>query len=214
MQATLNLRPLAAASLCASSEETRFYLCGVLVEIEPRAVTYVATDGHRLFAHREDLAAGDEDNTLLGHFIVPTKSCRAIKLGKKTTSAASLTRSDDGGMFLAHLGERHYFKPVDGEFPDWRRVMPRKGGEAYAHFDGKLVASFSAIAAALGDDQVPRICSPRICPMDANSPALVVFHGREATTFGVIMPMRGEKVSRIVPAWALPIEAEAEAKAA
>jgi hypothetical protein len=50
--------------------------------------------------------------------------------------------------------------------------------------------------------------------MDANSPALVVFHGREDTTFGVIMPMRGEKVSRIVPAWALPIEAEAEAKAA
>ena len=210
MQATLNLRPLGAASLCASSEETRFYLCGVLVEIEPRAVTYVATDGHRLFAHREELAAGDEDNTLLGRFIIPTKSCRAIKLGKKTTSAALLSQVDDGGMLLAHLGERHYFKPVDGTFPDWRRVMPKRGGEAYAHFDGKLVASFSAIAAALGDDKG----SPRICPMDANSPALVVFHGREDTTFGVIMPMRGEKVSRIVPAWALPIEAEAEAKAA
>ena len=212
MQATLNLRPLAAASLCASNEETRYYLCGVLVEIEPRAVTYVATDGHRLFAHREDLAAGDEDNTLLGHFIVPTKSCRAIKLGKKATSAAMLSQVDDGGMFITHAAERdrHYFRPVDGCFPDWRRVMPRKGGEAYAHFDGRLVATFPAIAAALGDDKG----SPRICPMDANSPALVVFHGREATTFGVIMPMRGEKVSRIVPAWALPIEAEAEAKAA
>ena len=201
MQATLNLRPLAAASLCASSEETRFYLCGVLVEIEPRAVTYVATDGHRLFAHRGELGAGDEDNTLLGHFIIPMKSCRAIKLGKKAfTDQAMLTRGDDGGMFLAHFAERHYFKPVDGEFPDWRRVMPKKGGEAYAHFDGRLVATFPAIAAALGDDKG----SPRICPMDANSPALVVFHGREDTTFGVIMPMRGEKVSRIVPAWALP----------
>ena len=210
MQATINLRVLAAAALTASSEETRYYLCGVLVEIEPRAVTYVATDGHRLFAHREDLAAGDEDNTLLGHFIVPTKSCRAIKLGKKAfTDQAVLTRGEEGGLFLTHLGERHYFKPVDGEFPDWRRVMPRKGGEAYAHFDGKLVASFSAIAAALGDDNGV----PRICPMDANSPALVVFHGREDTTFGVIMPMRGEKVSRIVPAWALP-EGQAEAKAA
>ena len=210
MQATLNLRPLGAASLCASSEETRFYLCGVLVEIEPRSVTYVATDGHRLFAHREELGAGEEPNTLLGRFIIPTKSCRALKLGKKAfTDQAVLTQVDDGGMFLAYLGERHYFKPVGGEFPDWRRVMPRKGGEAYAHFDGRLVATFPAIAAALGDDKG----SPRICPMDANSPALVVFHGREDTTFGVIMPLRGETVSRIVPAWGLPIEASA-AKAA
>jgi len=213
MQATLNLRVLGAAALTASNEETRYNLCGVLVEIEARSVTYVATDGHRLFAHREELGAGDEDNTLLGHFIIPMKSCRAIKLGKKATSAAMLSQVDDGGMFITHAAERdrHYFRPVDGCFPDWRRVMPRKGGEAYAHFDGKLVASFSAIAAALGDDKG----SPRICPMDANSPALVVFHGREDTTFGVIMPMRGEKVSRIVPAWALPIgEASAEAKAA
>jgi hypothetical protein len=210
MQATLSLRPLAAASLCASSEETRYYLCGVLVEIEPRSVTYVATDGHRLFAHREEFGEGEEPNTLLGHFIIPMKSCKAIKLGKKTTDQAVLTQVDDGGMLLAHLGERHYFKPVAGTFPDWRRVMPKRGGEAYAHFDGKLVASFSAIAAALGDDKG----SPRICPMDANSPALVVFHGREDTTFGVIMPLRGEKVSRIVPAWALPIEASAEAVAA
>jgi hypothetical protein len=210
MQATINLRVLGAAALTASSEETRFYLCGVLVEIEPRSVTYVATDGHRLFAHREELGEGDEPNTLVGHFIIPMKSCRAIKLGKKATAAAALTRSDDGGMFLANFAERHYFRPVDGTFPDWRRVMPKRGGEAYAHFDGKLVASFSAIAAALGDDKG----SPRICPMDANSPALVVFHGREDTTFGVIMPMRGEKVSRLVPAWALPIGASAEAKAA
>jgi DNA polymerase-3 subunit beta len=210
MQATLNLRPLAAASLCASSEERRFYLCGVLVEIEPRAVTYVATDGHRLFAHREELAACELPNTLLGRFIIPTKSCRAIKLGKKAfTDQATLTRGDDGGLLLAYFDERHYFKPVDGEFPNWRAVMPKKGGEAYAHFDGRLVATFSAIAAALGDDNGV----PRICPMDANSPALVVFHGREATTFGVIMPMRGEKVSRIVPAWALP-EAEASVEAA
>ena len=201
MQATINLRVLSAAALMtASSEETRYYLCGVLVEIEARSVTYVATDGHRLFAHREELGEGEEPNTLLGHFIIPMKSCRAIKLRKKATDAAMLSQVDDGGMLLAYLGERHYFKPVDGTFPNWRRVMPKRGGEAYAHFDGKLVASFSAIAAALGDDKG----SPRICPMDANSPALVVFHGREDTTFGVIMPMRGEKVARIVPAWALP----------
>jgi hypothetical protein len=211
MQATLNLRPLAAASLCASSEETRYYLCGVLVEIEPRAVTYVATDGQRLFAHREELAACELPNTLLGRFIIPTKSCRAIKLGKKAfTDQATLTQGEEGGLFLTHLAERHYFKPVEGTFPDWRRVMPLKGGEAYAHFDGKLVASFSAIAAALGDHKGS---VPRICPVDASSPALVVFHGREDTTFGVIMPLRGETVSRIVPAWGLPIEASA-AKAA
>ena len=47
---TVNARALKAAAMCASNEETRFYLKGVFVETTPAGVTLTATDGHRLVA--------------------------------------------------------------------------------------------------------------------------------------------------------------------
>src|SRR4051812_43815958 len=60
LTSTINLRILAAAVPFASKDETRYYLNGVCLEIEPRAVTYIATDGHRMIAYRDEKQ--DEDS--------------------------------------------------------------------------------------------------------------------------------------------------------
>ena len=123
--ATINLKVLAALSLCAATEKIRYYLCGVCVEIAPRHVTYVATDGGVLAAHREELADDAPDNELLGSFIIPTAACTKFKL-KKRASTVGTIMPDAEDLIIAYGGENigFRFKPVDGTFPDWRRVVP------------------------------------------------------------------------------------------
>jgi len=58
MKTTLKIDHLKAVFNAVSTEETRYYLCGVQVEINAKGTTLVATNGHML------LAAHDETNTL------------------------------------------------------------------------------------------------------------------------------------------------------
>lgn len=87
----INLRVLAAAVAFASKEETRYYLKGVCLEIEPRAVTYIGTDGHRLIVYRDEKQDKDApDNLLLGTFIIPTAHCKPHKLDKEDSGEAKI----------------------------------------------------------------------------------------------------------------------------
>ena len=71
---TISLRHLKAASFCASSEGTRYYINGVYVTAEARCSTYVATDGRVLFACRSELLDDEADMRFLapGSFQLPT----------------------------------------------------------------------------------------------------------------------------------------------
>lgn len=127
MQAAICLDTLAATALCASTEETRYYLRGVCVDIQPRATIYVATDGHRLFARRIELNKDAPDNTLTGVYIVPTESCaKPFKRTKHSPSDAILHDAGDGRLRIEYDAREHGFRPIDGTFPDWRRVLPSK----------------------------------------------------------------------------------------
>src|SRR5574340_1076041 len=74
--AIINTRVLHALSLASSNEETRYYLKGVCVVIEPHKVTYVATDDHVLAAYQEP---ADQPNTLCGTYIIPADTCKSVK---------------------------------------------------------------------------------------------------------------------------------------
>src|SRR4051812_23886693 len=100
--ATINLNALAAAAIFSSTEETRYYLGGVLLEIEPDAITYVATDGRRLFAHRDTTGPKEDPHTLLGSFIVPTPACKALKPSKHVP-LATLTRGEGKRLILTQI---------------------------------------------------------------------------------------------------------------
>ena len=68
---TINARALKAAAMCASSEETRYYLKGVFVETAAAGVTMTATDGHRLAALNHARHADDLDAPQAPAVIVP-----------------------------------------------------------------------------------------------------------------------------------------------
>src|SRR5208283_5211289 len=163
--ASLSRRALQACNFAASKEETRYYLMGVYVKIGARATEYCATDGHVLLAYREELHEDSPDNTLTGEFIIPSSTCadKNVKGAKWADDATELAEMADG--FL-RLNNALVFKPIDGTFPDWRRIVPRKiDGEA-AQFNPALLTRLQK-AGVLFDCQIPAIAH------NSDSPALV-----------------------------------------
>ena len=200
----INLRSLAAMAPAMSTGETRYYLNGVLLECEAEHVTYVATDGHMLAATRDPSVCADGGEftaTLIGEsLIVPAELVRAIKLKKHEMEWAKLVKREDDDARRYHL-ERHdgsavSFLAIDGTFPDWRRVVPRKYDGAPAHFDVSLLARAVKIKKALGCSFENELDFTH----NGDDPALVSFGLNAPNAFAVIMPYRG--IDAMLPEWA------------
>lgn len=191
----LNLRVLAAASLFASKDETRYYLNGVCLEIEERGTTYVATDGHRIFAYREDILPDEKPNETLGTFIVPTAHCKHFKLNKDDLGLASIFQ-EFGRLTLAYGFVDVRFNPIDGAFVAWRRAIPPATTGTHGQFNLTLLADFQKVATAL---ELP---PPYVASNGPDKPALIWFAGRPEA-MGCIMPMRFADFShQQPPTWA------------
>ena len=168
---------LKAAILCASSEESRYYLRGVHLSTTGHMVT---TDGHRLFIARlNEQPAVD--------VIVPIDD---VKAALKLAGA----RAQDVEVDLAanKIGQIS-FQPVDGTFPDWRRVVPTgeespsnkpelNDGPENVHFNHAYIGDLAKMGKALDGASM-------LHPRSASHPCLVTF-GERADCFAVLMPMR------------------------
>lgn len=201
MQASINLRALNAINLAASSEDARYYLQGVKVEISERATIYVATNGHILAAYRDELAEAAESNTLLGEFIIPSHICK-VKLPKRG-DIGTLSQLADGEFRIDSADGATLFKPVAGTFPDWRRVVPRKCDGKVAQFDGVYTQVMQQIGWIMNDTKPSKHSSPtnRGAPSFAHNgdnPTLVGWYDN-SNLFGVIMPFRGFEPT--LPTW-------------
>ncbi len=216
MQAIVNMKHILAALHCVSSEETRYYLNGVCLEIQERRSFAVSTDGSVLFAAHHALAdekkrgavttPADPDNTLLGQFILTTASVTAIKLRRIIDPATVMTRIDATTVKLVCDGEDFYAKLIDGTFPDWRRIVPNDASESEAagHFDSWDLNShkldqFWKCAKAL-DLGWGGSGNPFSIARNGIGPALIRFDG-EPNAIGAIMPYRSSAKRGKRPAW-------------
>lgn len=173
---------LKAALLCASSEETRYYLRGVHLSTSGHLVT---TDGHRMFVARlNDQPTAD--------VIIPYADvAAALKL------AGARAQEIEIDLTTNKIGQIA-FQPVDGTFPDWRRVVPTgeetpsskpelNDGAEYVHFDHRFIGDFAKMGKTLAGASM-------LHPRSASHPCLVTF-GERADCFAVVMPMR-RKIDR------------------
>lgn len=194
---SINLRVLAAAAAFASKDEARYYLNGVLIEIEPRAVTYVATDAARMIVYRSEVDDPEiPDNLLVGSFIIPTAQCKSFKLEKDDTGEAKIFGK--GRLTIAHDFVDIVFAPIDGIYPDWRRVIPRGPASGLiGQFNLKLLAEFTKFGAVIDHG------SPFVAHNGSAAPAMVWFPGAPHC-FGTIMPMKlTNESNRTAPPWAV-----------
>lgn len=179
MSININLKTIKAIAACAASnEEARYYLKGVLVELRPGVTRYVATDGKILVAHEET-----NETSIFGNWIIPLEEIKAWKILARDFGGAELSDNGDGFLKIGRdNGEARIFRPVDGTFPDYMRVLPQSVDGNMAQFDGLLLARIEKLAKEMG------IGSPYL-HYNGNSPCPVSFSGCEQT-LAVVMPMR------------------------
>ena len=121
IDANLLRQVVAMCSPCIDDSNGRFALGGVRVEVTEDGLRFVATDGRRLVKIGPD---GDA----IASAVVPVK---ALQLACKSAGPLSVSigkdaieLDGDGCIVSARL--------IEGRYPDWRKVIPKKGGPEFS----------------------------------------------------------------------------------
>ena len=110
---------------CMANQDVRYYLNGLLLEVEGGILRAVATDGHRLaLAEVEDEKV---DATEKHQVIIPRKG--VVELGRLLGDGGSSAEVQVSNNHVrVDLGETVLTsKLIDGRFPDYDRVIPTAG---------------------------------------------------------------------------------------
>lgn len=176
----LNYNDLRACNLFRATNDVRFYLCGVYVG----QGGVVATDGHRLLVCDEPEAESLD-------LIIPGEVIKSLiaKVGRNPKIKKVLLHQvkDSKYWLLDHIGSYELFIPIDGKFPEWKRVdMPKPEkytAESFPQFNFDYLNDFLKVARIYGNV----ISQPKLFPTTASERCYVEINER---VHGVIMPMR------------------------
>ena len=176
----MKTRYLKAAALCQSKEGTRYYLKGVAIQpIDGQpGFNIIATDGHRLFAAYDD----NKEIIVPDPIIIPSDAIKKALTGYKE-DYCTLGQSD-GQWYLNDIR----FTPIDGQFPDWQRIIPQQISGETATFNPKYLNDFAKAFGFVANTRAQYIV-PHV-HHNGSSPAIVT-HG-DQPCFGLLMPMRSE----------------------
>ncbi len=105
-----------------AQQDVRYYLNGLLLEVDSGMIRAVATDGHRLAVceHEADVSPGEKIQVIL-----PRKG--VMELSRLLAEDGSPAKITVGSNHLCITLEDYTFtsKLIDGKFPDYQRVIPR-----------------------------------------------------------------------------------------
>lgn len=113
-------------SFAMSTEETRYYLNGVFLTVDDERMTAVATDGHRFARQYSQI------RETFTPVIVPADTVNKLQIPDDGEVAVSISATK---IRFAFDGYTVVSKVIDGQFPDYSRIIPWKG-ETSAEFRG------------------------------------------------------------------------------
>ena len=172
----LNYDDLRALSLCKAKQEVRFYLMGVCIAEGFMA----ATNGHlALIVDSEELIGFD--------LIIPAEPLDSLikKLGRNPLiKTVQLHKMTEGFYLLECNGSYELFKPVDGKFPDIKRIDIEEPTEVrfetYPYFN----LDYLNVCRKIG--QIYKT-SPHFMPTSTEGVAYIKI---KSNVHGLLMPMR------------------------
>jgi DNA polymerase-3 subunit beta len=188
--------PLLALKVIAPTNDVRYYLNGIALEVFKREARLVATDGHRVLVHR--LEQDHEDLAAPIKIIIPLALLASIK--KKGVVEIVIgdaeTYSEVSNVTVTQLGVTVSGRTIDGQLPDWRRVIPagEPSGQP-AQFNAEYLGDLAKIYKLLYPGKTPRVAIAH------NGMDTARFDLERDDYFGLIAPMRLEPPSGTTPAW-------------
>jgi DNA polymerase-3 subunit beta len=127
----------------------RYYLNGLLLEMESASVKAVATDGHRLALYELPIETGISEPRQL---IIPRKAvgelCKLLNDKERDINVAI----NDNHVQVSTEGLRFTTKLIDGRFPDYQRVLP-KGADKLVEADRERLRQGLARTSILSNEK-------------------------------------------------------------
>ena len=145
---------LKSTSFAMGSQDVRYYLNGLLLELYASSVCAVATDGHRLALNRVAAKVNTEHKTQI---LVPNKSIsELIRLLNNTESEAVLNISSSQ---LCYTSENFVLKTklIDARFPNYECALPI-GLDKKILLDKEGFRNTLSRVAILSNDKVKGVC--------------------------------------------------------
>jgi DNA polymerase-3 subunit beta len=201
MQSTVKLVPgyLKAALVIAAKGDIRYYLNAVKVEIAPRETRYVGCDGHKLILLRGEII-DPKVQQAPAEILIPREAIELAVREKyhEPTLGIPLVYDAETPTAEARLGSV-FFKPVEGKYPDYRKVIPKQASGERGSFNPHYLMHFhKAATVAFGNRAMPQIWQ------NGDAGALVL-DSMNPDFVGVVMPMRDDSRGA-APSWAVPAE--------
>ena len=132
-----------STSFAMAQQDVRYYLNGMLLEIQSNLLRTVATDGHRLAMCSRPIDVAVSQSQKL---IVPRKGILELsRLLDDSDEPVSLTLGST--HVRAHTGDFTFTsKLIDGKFPDYERVIPKNADKSVIGERGELKQAFTRTA--------------------------------------------------------------------
>ncbi|MDF1589496.1 MAG: DNA polymerase III subunit beta [Gammaproteobacteria bacterium] len=136
-------------SFAMASQDVRYYLNGLLLEREDNLLRAVATDGHRLALGSITTATSVAEKNSI---IVPRKAI--LELGRLLNDTEeNVTIAFSSQQIKVELPDLHFTsKLIDGQFPNYQRVLPL-GGDKEVIAERDLLKQALSRAAILSSDK-------------------------------------------------------------
>jgi DNA polymerase-3 subunit beta len=183
-------------ALCASDDEARPVLTCVAMFFreDPPSLEVVATDSYRLGVARMPLEAGFRVSD--GPLLVPARGIRLLARQLKRAEGAVQVRAlEASGGDPARASRIAFSVPdaewtvrtVEGEFPNWKQVVPEPGGGSFEFDPGELGSALRAATSVRSTKGAPiRLTLDRTCSLALKDPD--VGEMREALTEAKFSP--------------------------
>lgn len=122
-----------------AKNDHRVFLCGALLEVANNNLTFVATDAHRLIKSTSNLSCQTNDCKI----ILPRT---LIKLMPKLDDYIHIWH-DDGTILVKNSGGDIIIKSklIEGQFPDYRRVIPTNNDKSIVFNTKTLLDNLKAL---------------------------------------------------------------------
>lgn len=116
------LNMISKAIIAVSNDDLRPAMTGVFFELDPKGLTAVATDAHRLVKiRRKDASCPKNDS-----FVVPKKPLNLLKNTLPDTNETLQVSYNDKQLFVNHPNIQLVCRLIDARFPDYRVVIPEQ----------------------------------------------------------------------------------------
>lgn len=103
-----------------ADDELRPVMNGIFIEINPKHITFVASDSHKLVRYRrKDISVSDE-----AKFILPKKPASLLKNILPSDDTEISLQADKSNAFFSINGYQLICRLVEGEYPTYDAVIP------------------------------------------------------------------------------------------